>query len=121
MGTDYLLTTYLAMLFFQTLYVFEEIRNGAYQEVGSLNTYLLGASSLLLLYYLPLLLIIFGTSWGVYLAFLPVLLAVGNGAAHFFRLIKDKSLRANPLLGMAIGTALTISGVLTFLGLLTNL
>lgn len=121
MGTNYLISVYLVMLFFQTLYIFEEIRNEAYQEVGSLNTYLLASSSLLLLYFLPLLLIVLGAAWGVYIAFLPVLLSVGNGAAHLYRLIKDRSLRSSLALGILIGLSLSISGLLTFLGLLSNM
>ena len=121
MGSSYLLTAYLAMLFFQTIYIFEEVRNGAYEEVGSLSTYLLASSFLLLVYYLPLILIVFGFSWGVYIGFLPALLTIGNGAAHLFRLIKDKKLRSQPLLGIFIGLALALSGISAFLGLLSNM
>jgi len=121
MGSDYLLSVYLVMIFFQTLYVFEEIRNEAYSEVGSLNTYLLTASFLIFLYFFPLLVIVLGLKWGVYVAFLPTLLAIGNGVTHIFRLIKDKSLRANWVLGVFIGGFLVLSSILTFLGLLANL
>ena len=121
MGMDFLFSVYLIMIFFQTLYIFEEIRNEAYQEVGSLNTYLLTASFLIFLYYFPLLLILLDMGWGIYLAFLPTLLAIGNGVAHMYRLIKDKSARSNLMLGLFIGGFLALSGILVFLGLLVNL
>jgi hypothetical protein len=121
MGTQYLLSVFLAMIFFQVLYVFEEIRNEAYTEMGSLNTYLLSASFLIFLYFFPLLIIILEMRWGTYVAFLPTLLSIGNGGAHLFRLIKDKELRKNWIMGVFLGGSLILSGILTFLGLLANL
>lgn len=121
MGAQFLFSVYLAMIFFQVLYVFEEIRNEAYTEVGSLNTYLLSASFLIFLYFFPLVVIIMEMRWGNYLAFLPTLLSIGNGGAHLFRLIKDKSLRQNWLMGVFLGGFLILTGILTFLGLLANL
>ena len=121
MDYNYLLAVYLLMLFFQTLYVFEEVRNEAYKEVGSLSTYLVATSALMLVYFLPPMLILLGALWGIYVAFLPTPLSIGNGVGHLFRLIKDKSLRSNLVLGLFLGFSLAITGILTFLTLLLNL
>lgn len=121
MGTQYLLSVFLAMIFFQILYVFEEIRHEAYTEMGSLNTYLLSASFLIFLYFLPLVVIVLEMRWGVYVAFLPTLLSIGNGGAHLFRLLKDKSIRESWIIGLFVGGFLILTGILTFLGLLANL
>ncbi|NQS92573.1 MAG: hypothetical protein HQ574_09205 [Chloroflexi bacterium] len=87
-----LLTYFVIMAFFQALHIFEEIYFEAYLEVGSLKKYLMVASFLVFVTFFPLFLILQQIQWGYYLAFLPALLAMGNGIAHIYGLIKTKTL-----------------------------
>ena len=116
-----LLTYYLIMVFFQVIHIFEEIQFEAYKEVGSLKKYLIVASILVLLSFLPFFLILQDIQWGIYLGFLPTLVAMGNGLVHIYGVIKTKSFRGTIGAGVFTGVFLSISGVLVLLQLLKHL
>ena len=63
MTNDILVTYYLIMIFFQVIHIFEEISFEAYKLVGPLMKYLLAASFLVFLSFLPLFLILQGVGW----------------------------------------------------------
>ena len=64
MPGDFLQFLYIAMLFLQTIHIFEEIAMKAYTLVGSLRKHLVAASILVFLSYLPLLLMVQGIRVG---------------------------------------------------------
>lgn len=66
---DQFILLYLVMLFLQTIHIFEEIAFKAYDAIGSLNKYLVVASLLVFLSYLPLILITQRIKVGYYLGF----------------------------------------------------
>ena len=111
MFTDPFLAAYVVMLFFQTLHILEEIRFGGSEEVGSLEKYLLTASILVFLYYFPLFVILLGYDWGYYVAFLPAILALGNGPTHIYSLIKTRKERDSIGVGVFNGIFLTVTGI----------
>ncbi len=79
------------------------------------------AGFLVFLNYLPLILILQKVSWGTYLAFLPSILAMGNGIVHLYGFIKTKSFRGTIRAGMFSGIFLTVSGLLVFIQLLSKI
>lgn len=118
---DPFIAAYTVMLFFQTLHILEEIRFGGSEEVGSLEKYLLTASILVFLYYLPLFVILLGYSWGYYIAFLPVILSIGNGPTHIYSLIKTRKERSSIAVGLFNGFFLTLTGIWVFIMILNQL
>ena len=119
--TDPFLAAYAVMLFFQTLHILEEIRFGGSEEVGSLEKYLLTATFLVLLYFLPLFVILLGYQWGYYVAFLPAILSIGNGPTHIYSLIKNRAERGSIAMGVFNGFFLTITGIWVFIMILNQL
>lgn len=121
MFKDPFMAAYLVMLFFQTLHIFEEIKYEAYKEIGSQDKYLMMASFLVFLYYFPLFVIQFNYDWGYYVAFLPAILAIGNGIVHVYGLIKNRKIRGTIAAGVYSGVFLSISGVWVLLSTLNAL
>ena len=121
MRLDPLVIYYLVMLFFQTIHIFEEIGFGVYEVVGSLKKYLIVASFLILLGYLPLFLLLMGITRGYYLAYLTSFIAIGNGIVHLFGFIKTKSFRGTLGAGIFSGIPLSISGALVLVQLLSKI
>jgi hypothetical protein len=119
MVNDPLIIWFVVMLFFQTIHIFEEIHFEVYLEVGSLKKYLMVAGILVFLNYLPLILILQKVNWGTYLAFLPSIMAIGNGIIHVYGFIKTKSFRGTIGAGIFSGIFLAISGIIVFLQLLS--
>jgi len=121
MFNDPFLIAYLVMLFFQILYTFDEIRFETYQEAGTLNQYLLGASFLIFVYFLPLFLIQLGLRWGYYVGFLPAIMAIGNGITHVFGVIKNKNFEGPKIPSIINGVFLTITGIRVILSIFSPL
>ena len=57
------------------------------------NKYLMVASFLVSRYYFSLFVIQLNHNWGYYVAFLPAILAIGNGIVHVFGMIKHRKQR----------------------------
>ena len=112
-----LITYYLVMIFFQVIHIFEEIAFEAYKHVGTLKKYLVAASFLVLLSFLPLFLMLQDVSWSYYLAFLPTSIAILNGVVHLVALIKSRSFRGTLGAGVFSGVLLSASGILVFIQL----
>jgi hypothetical protein len=115
------MAAYLVMLFFQTLHIFEEIRFEVYEEIGSLNKYLMVASFLVFLYYFPLFVILLKYNWGYYVAFLPAILAIGNGIAHVYGMIKHRKQRGPIAGGVFSGVFLAFSGIAVLINIFNAL
>ncbi len=111
MFKDPFMAAYLVMLFFQTLHIFEEIKYEAYNEIGSQEKYLMVASFLVFLYYFPLFVIQLKYNWGYYVAFLPAILAIGNGIVHIFGMIKNRKKRGKIAASVFSGGFLAFSGI----------
>ena len=114
------LSAYLVMVFFLILYTFDEIRLETYQEAGPLNQYLLGASFLVFIYFLPLFLLQLGFQWGYYVGFLPALLAIGNGIARVISISRNKSFQGSKLISIINGIFLSITGIWGIMGILST-
>jgi len=121
MFNDPFLVSFLVMLFFQILYTFDEIRFETYKEAGTLNQYLMGASFLIFIYFLPLFLIQLGMRWGYYVGFLPSIMAIGNGIARIAGVIKDKKFEGPKALSIINGVFLTITGIWVILNIFSAL
>lgn len=121
MFDDLFMVGFLVMLFFQILYTFDEIRFETYTEAGTLNQYLLGASFLIFLYFLPLILIQLDLRWGYYVAFLPAIMAIGNGITRVSGVIKKKDFKGAKALSIINGVFLSITGIWVILGIFTAL
>ena len=121
MTADLLVTFCLVILFFQTIHIFGEIRFEVYQEVGSLNKYLMVASILVFLSYLPLFLITQGTAVGYFIGFFSSFLALGNGIIHIVGYIKTKSFRGTVGAGVFSGIPLGIVRLLVFIQLFSTI
>ncbi len=117
MAYDQFILLYLVMLFLQTIHIFEEIAYKVYDAIGSLNKYLVVASLLVFLSYLPLILISQRIQVGYYLGFFSSVLAFGNGIIHIAGFIKTKSFRGTIGAGVFSGIPLGITGLLVFLQL----
>ncbi len=118
---DQFILLYLVMLFLQTIHIFEEIAFKTYESIGSLNKYLVVASLLVFLSYLPLILITQGIQVGYYLGFFSSILAFGNGITHIAGFIKTKSFRGTIGAGVFSGIPLGITGLLVFLQLFSHI
>ena len=121
MFDDPFMVAFLVMLFFQILYTFDEIRFETYQEAGTLNQYLLGASFLIFLYFLPLFLIQLDLRWGYYVGFLPAIMAIGNGIARIASVIKKEDFQGPKALSIINGVFLSITGIWVILGIFSAL
>ena len=121
MFNDPFLVAFLVMLFFQILYVFDEIRFENYLEAGTLNQYLMGSSFLIFLYFLPLFLIQLGMRWGYYVGFLPAIMAIGNGITRISGVIKNKDFTGPKTLSVINGIFLTITGIWVILSIFSSL
>ena len=119
MSDNLFLILYLIMLFLQTVHIFEEIGFKAYEVVGSLNKYLLAASFLVFVNYLPLILILLDIRAGYYLAFFAAILALGNGIIHLIGYIKTKSFRGTVGAGVFSGIPLGIIGGIVLVNLIS--
>ncbi len=117
MSYNPLVILYLTMLLLQTIHIFEEIGFKAYEVVGSLKKYLVVASFLVIINYLPLFLILQGFTIGYYLGFLSSLLAVGNGIIHVIGYLRTKSFRGTVGAGIFSGIPLGIIGLLVLIRL----
>lgn len=117
MSYDPLVILYLTMLLLQTIHIFEEIGFKAYEVVGSLKKYLVVASFLVIINYLPLFLILQGFTIGYYMGFLSSLLAVGNGIIHVIGYLRTKSFRGTVGAGIFSGIPLGIIGLLVLIRL----
>lgn len=117
MSNDNFILLYLIMIFLQTIHIFEEIAFKAYKVVGSLKKYLLVASILVFLSYLPLFLITQGIAAGYFIGFFSSFLALGNGIIHIVGYIKTKSFRGTVGAGVFSGIPLGIVGLLVFIQL----
>jgi len=121
MFNDPFLIAYLVMLFFQILYTFDEIRFETYTEAGTLNQYLLGASFLIFVYFLPLFLIQLDLRWGYYVGFLPPIMAIGNGITRVYGVVKNKKFEGPKVLSIINGVFLTITGIWVMLSIFSAL
>lgn len=121
MFNDPFMIAYLVMLFFQILYTFDEIRFETYQEAGTLNQYLLGASFLIFVYFLPLFLIQLGLRWGYYVGFLPAIMAIGNGITRIYGVVKNKKFEGPKVLSIFNGVFLSITGIWVMLSIFNAL
>lgn len=121
MFNDPFLVAYLVMLLFQILYTFDEIRFETYKEAGTLNQYLLGVTFLIFIYFLPLFLIQLGLRWGYYVGFLPPLMAIGNGIARIFGVIKNKNFEGPKVFSIINGLFLTLTGIWVILSIFSAL
>lgn len=117
MSYNPLVILYLTMLLLQTIHIFEEIGFKAYEVVGSLKKYLVVASFLVIINYLPLFLILQGFTIGYYMGFLSSLLAVGNGIIHVIGYLRTKSFRGTVGAGIFSGIPLGIIGLLVLIRL----
>ena len=117
MSYNPLMILYLTMLLLQTIHIFEEMGFKAYEVVGSLKKYLVVASFLVIINYLPLFLILQGFTIGYYMGFLSSLLAVGNGIIHVIGYLRTKSFRGTVGAGIFSGIPLGIIGLLVLIRL----
>jgi hypothetical protein len=121
MFADPFLASYLVMLYFQILDIFNEIRFETYQEAGSLDQYLLGTTFLSFVYFLPLFILQLGQRWGYYVGFLPAFMAIGNGIARIYGAAKNKNFKGSKGLSYFNGFFLTLTGIWVILSILSAL
>lgn len=119
MTTDLLLLSYIAMLFLQTIHIFEEIGSQAYELAGSLKKYLLVASVLVLIGYLGLVLLLLGVRLGYFVAGFNALVALGNGFVHPIGYVRTRSTRGTLGAGVFTGVPLGIVGGLVLVQLVS--
>jgi hypothetical protein len=109
MGSSFL-ALYAALLFLQTIHIFEEIGCGGFEIVGLARKYLVAASILLFASYLPFILILLDFRLGYYLAFFGATLALGNGIVHVIGFLRTRSFRGTIGAGVFSGIPLGILG-----------
>ena len=114
MVTTSFLVLYIGLFFFQTIHIFEEIAMKVYELVGSLRKFLLAASFLVFLSYLPLILIIQDHKMGFYIALISSFIALGIGIVHLIGFIRSRSCNGTLGSGVFSGIPLGILGGIIF-------
>jgi len=113
--------SFLLMMFFQILHIFEEIGCGAYKLVHSLQKYLIAASVLVIINFSAFLLLTLEIRLGFYLGlFSSGILAIGNGVVHTIGYLKTRSIHDNIGSGVFSAIPLGILGILVMIQLLES-
>jgi hypothetical protein len=127
MAEQSLLLSYVLLVLFQTLHVFEEIACDIFEmEVGPLhlsrNRYLLAASVLSTLTILPLALLLYDLPLGYYLGLLTSgVIGMLQGVVHVAGFVKTRTVRRSAGAGVYTAIPLSLAGAVVFVQLLQNL
>ena len=110
MSTQAIVLWYVALLLLQMLHILEEIALEAYRAVGSLEKYLLVASVIVTLNYVPLFLMLLDLRMGYVLACGGALLGIGNGIVHLAAYLRTRQVRGTVGAGVFTGIPLALVG-----------
>ncbi len=111
MEHSYITTLYLLLLLLQTLHILEEIGLEAYREAGSLKRYLIVASGLVTINYVPLFLMLRDIPAGYILGLLGALMGIGNGVVHVTGYLRTRSMRGTVGAGVLTSIPLSVTGL----------
>ena len=110
MSTQVIMLWYVALLLLQMLHILEEIALEAYKVAGSLKKYLLAASVIVTLNYVPLFMMVFDLRLGYVLACAGALLGIGNGIIHLVAYLRTRRVRGTVGAGVFTGIPLGLVG-----------